>query len=914
MAPLDAPQLTLNLAMHSAMIKRIDLDAEGRYLLTASRDKTAKLWDLGSGALLRTFRVPIGPGPEGKLYAGALSPDGQTVALGGWTGYAWEKKNSIYLLDAASGRLLRRLSGLGNVINDLEYSPDGRYLAAALGEGGIRVYRRADGRLVAEDRDYGERSENLAWDQQGRLASVCKDGYLRLYDANFQRLRQVQPSGGKQPFSLAFSPDGGLLAVGFNDSPRLQVLDGRSLELKYEPDRSGAEEVDQRLMVVAFTPDGRYLAAGGFYRKYQAGKWWRQVRLWEQAGRGAYRDVEAGGTTLLDLKARPDGELVFGGAQPDWGRIDPRAGQRLHYQGAELLEYGAKDRSHFRLGPLGDALGVTPLGQEPLAFDLFNRQLSQAPASFPSYRDEAEGMHFTDWEDTYAPRLNGQALAVLNTYEMSRSVDVAQGQAVLGTEWHIYGLDPKGQQRWRTPVPGMAAAVKIAARVPVAAAALDDGSIRWYRLSDGQELLSLLLHPDGRWLLWTPSGYYDAAPGAEDLIGWHVNQGLDQAPLYYPASQFRDAYHRPDLIDLILQTLDEAEALTQADAARPQRSQPRQLILPLPPEVQIEGPSPGSRVDTPQITLRYHIISPHGEPVTGLRISVDGRPLPSPRSLGPATDALHSLTVTIPAADCVVALQAENRHGMGQPAQLPLYWVGSTEKEPTGVDLRPSLYLLAIGVSEYAHDGVRNLRYAAKDAADFASALRRFEGSLYKKVEVKLITEGAAHKDEVLDGLDWLQHQPTQHDVAVIFFAGHGADDNAGNFYYLPHNADPERMRRTAISKEEVQITVRSTPSKILVFMDACHSGGLAFTDDWARDTRRSHGPDINAVVNELRDAENGAVVFTSSTSRQYSLEHEDWHNGAFTKALVEGLQGQARAQGSNKITVKTLDPTFPTL
>lgn len=36
--------------------------------------------------------------------------------------------------------------------------------------------------------------------------------------------------------------------------------------------------------------------------------------------------------------------------------------------------------------------------------------------------------------------------------------------------------------------------------------------------------------------------------------------------------------------------------------------------------------------------------------------------------------------------------------------------------------------------------------------------------------------------------------------------------------------------------------------------------------------------------------AENGAVVFTSSTGRQYSLENEDWGNGAFTKALVEGL------------------------
>ena len=55
---------------------------------------------------------------------------------------------NIYLFDRASGRLQRRISGLPNVIYHLAYSPDGRYLAAALGEpNGIRVY---------ETRDYGE--------------------------------------------------------------------------------------------------------------------------------------------------------------------------------------------------------------------------------------------------------------------------------------------------------------------------------------------------------------------------------------------------------------------------------------------------------------------------------------------------------------------------------------------------------------------------------------------------------------------------------------------------------------------------------------------------------------------------------------------------------------------------------------
>jgi uncharacterized caspase-like protein len=61
-------------------------------------------------------------------------------------------------------------------------------------------------------------------------------------------------------------------------------------------------------------------------------------------------------------------------------------------------------------------------------------------------------------------------------------------------------------------------------------------------------------------------------------------------------------------------------------------------------------------------------------------------------------------------------------------------------------------------------------------------------------------------------------------------------------------------------------------------------------------------------LVHEMASVESGAVVFTSSTGRQYSLEDERWGNGAFTKALLEGLQGEADRFGKGAITVKTLD------
>ncbi|VFM95831.1 MAG: WD domain-containing protein, G-beta repeat-containing protein [Candidatus Kentron sp. G] len=120
--PPTEPILRLENGRHTAQINRIATDARGRWIASASHDKTLRLWDAASGQLLRTWRLPMGDGDEGKLYAVAMDPEGNWIAAGGWD---WD--DSIYLLDRASGRLMARLGGLENVINHLCASPDGRW-------------------------------------------------------------------------------------------------------------------------------------------------------------------------------------------------------------------------------------------------------------------------------------------------------------------------------------------------------------------------------------------------------------------------------------------------------------------------------------------------------------------------------------------------------------------------------------------------------------------------------------------------------------------------------------------------------------------------------------------------------------------------------------------------------------------
>ena len=892
-----APQLRLETGMHTAAITHIGIDAGNRYLVTGSHDKTIRVWELATGRLLRTLRPPIGTGREGEVNAVALSPDGNTIAASGWTGLEPDGTVSIMLFDRASGRLLRRLNGLSDTVTHLVFSRNGELLVATLqGKGGIRVYRLQDGTEVARDTTYGGDSFGADFDATGRLVTTAWDGIVRLYDRDLRLRTKRKAPGGERPLTVAFAPDGSKVAVGYADSTRIDVLSGQDLSPQYAPDTSGV--TNGNLGVVTWSADGQRLYAGGEYDVQGI----NPVRFWAAGGKGAATDLTGAQATIVHLLPITTGGVVFGASDPAFGVIDA-TGQRRLFQGPATADF-RNLWTGFLVAPDAATVqfGYDPSGQSLVRFALMERTLMLQPAenrALAAPVTSAPGMDITGWQNTTTPKLNGVALQ-LDPYETSRSLAIAPDRQrfLMGTDQSLRLFDRQGVEQWRVPAPSIAWGVNIAGNGQVAVAAFGDGTIRWYRLRDGQPLLALFPHNDRkRWVLWTPSGYYDAAPGAEELIGWHVNRGYDQEADFFPVSQFRTTYFRPEVIAKALETLDESEALRQADASTPRRLEPVVLTERLPPVVQILSPEDGATVSEPQVTLRVNVRSPEGEPVTALKALIDGRPVPETRSLDIVQDnaAVRELQITVPPQDCEVTLIAENRHATSAPATIRLRWQGTQEEFTT----KPKLYVLAVGISQYPDERL-HLGFAAKDAQDFVDALQRQNGHLYREVEVKLLTDATATKGDILDGLDWLEKQTTQKDIAAIFLSGHGLNDRDGNYYFLPADVEPQRLKRTGVPFPEFKSTVASLPGKVLFFIDTCHSGNVMGT--------RRGATDITAVVNELTSTENGAVVFAASTGNQYSLEDVTWANGAFTKALVEGLHGKADYTGRGTITVNMLD------
>jgi WD40 repeat protein len=549
----EAKDVTLRLdpGMHTATIKRLSLSADGKQLATVSDDKTVRLWELPEGKLLRTFRTAIGPGNDGKMFAVALSPDGRWVAAGGCSSSL--DRHFVTIFDAATGAIATRLGPLPNVTNELRATTDGRRLAAGLhGANGIRVWDTTSWQLAFQDADHGGAVYGLAYARDGRLAATSFDGHIRLYDANGRRLAKVKAPGGACPYGIAVSPDGTRLVVGYFDSTRIDVLDAATLQPLLVPDTKGIKI--GCFNRVTWLSDGRVAAAGTYWANGCP------ILAWADCGKGSPETWPGAMGTIMDLAVLPSGGgLVFAAADPAFGLLSAD-GSRTLFRGPPIADLSAKLGEHFLVSADGRRVrfGLDQCSATPMLLNLSGPTLRSSPTAPTDLRQaDTAKLAITDWKDTRAPKLAGTLLQ-LETYELARSLAVMPDAKsfVVGTEWSLRRFDAAGKSLWVKSVPGVVWGVNLACDGRLLIAAYADGTIRWHRTSDGEELLAFFVHVDREggtteakgWVLWTPAGHYVCSPGAEELIGWHVNRGLDAAADFYPASTFAATFNKPDVV------------------------------------------------------------------------------------------------------------------------------------------------------------------------------------------------------------------------------------------------------------------------------------------------------------------------------------------------------------------------------
>ena len=907
--PQDAkPYLRLEAGSHTAMVRRIDVDAAEQFLVSASDDKTARVWDLHSGKLLQVLRPPIGDGEEGKLYAVAISPDGTTIAVGGFTGGNRSGNYPIYIFDRASGAIRKVTSGIPQVTEHLEYSRDGRYLAAALGGNlGIRIYETQTYTKVSRDSDFADYADDSYWvefDKAGRIVSTSLDGYVRLYGSDFHLVAKQKPPGGKQPFSARFSPDGNYVAVGFNDSPMVDVLLAKDLSFQFSKQLPGS---GLNLVATSWAADGRALCAAGLYNVNNV----FPVLCWNNAGKGTQSSFPIAGNTILDLRPLRDGGMAFAVSDGTVGVLAPGGAvkwrenpnvldYRYRFFGAPPSPWLSSDGNTVEVG--GHYFNGTKWTNHTIRFSVQERKLDIDPQDDSSLsRPETKGLDVKDWEGSTSPTIDGAPLK-LNQYEISRSLAIApkQDSFILGADWGIYRFDRQGKQIWGVPVPEFAIGVNISHDGRYVVATLGDGTVRWYTFDTGKEVLALFVDRDlKRWVVWNPDGFFTfGGDGADSLIGYQINRGPDKGGDFVKVDQLRKLFYRPDLIAQILQP-DGVEAALAARNSVGDVS--KVLSVGLPPQIKIIQGSPSMGGDSYEVKFQ---VEDQGGGIGKLVCKLEGAEIPCLSGRDPDIAGTGSLTATrkvpVPPGHHTIDILAYSKDGKIEGRAVSVQVTGS---QPTG---RPNLYVVAAGISHYMdHSLDDGVTFAEKDAESVAASFKQQEGKgLYGKVSTVTLPDDRATGTGIRTAVEQAASQVKPGDTFILYLSGHGTNVQAAQdeelkgkegYYFIPYDAvytNLVDLVKKSLSGENIQqLLALIKTNKSLLLLDTCNSGAIS----------GGRGPATEKGNLERIAVMSGRAVLTASNDT--AMDGYQGH-GVFTFALIEGLQSaQPDPDGEISIT-----------
>jgi len=210
---------------HRGDVSRLILSDDNRQMISSSRDRSLKIWGVDS-----FFAPEVINAHENNIYTIAYSSDGRRLATGSEDGTA-------RVWDVATGRRLATLRGGGRNILRVAFVPNPRPTGSD------------------PKRESGSKQDSFGGDL---LATTGADGLVRIWDLRTELELQRFAGHTKQIHDLAFSPDGRLLATASDDQTvRLwDTLTGRLIRTMTGYSRE--------VSAIAFSPDGRWLATGGW--------------------------------------------------------------------------------------------------------------------------------------------------------------------------------------------------------------------------------------------------------------------------------------------------------------------------------------------------------------------------------------------------------------------------------------------------------------------------------------------------------------------------------------------------------------------------------------------------------------------------------------------------------------------------
>ncbi|MEP7285311.1 MAG: TIR domain-containing protein [Chloroflexota bacterium] len=281
------PALVRVFAGHTAWITAVAISADGRFALSASNDKSLRLWDVSAGVELRYFE-----GHKKAILAATLTPDGK---------YALSADSTLHLWDTATGSELWRVEGRILSMEVFALATDGRILLTGERNGLLRQWDIATGAELGHWEGHKNSVTSIVIADDGRLALTgSRDRTLRLWDiesgAELRRFESQQSWVN----AVALTPDGRFALSGAEDGSLILWDTTTGAEIRRFEGHHDA------VLAVALTADGRFAVSAG-----------RDItlRLWDTATGQEIRRFKAHTGGIESLAVTANGRFVVTGAR-----------------------------------------------------------------------------------------------------------------------------------------------------------------------------------------------------------------------------------------------------------------------------------------------------------------------------------------------------------------------------------------------------------------------------------------------------------------------------------------------------------------------------------------------------------------------------------------------------------------------
>jgi len=888
---------------HTDSVSSVTFSHDGRQMLSGSGD-TLKLWDMATGHEIREIKILSLSEQKGYIYSVAFSPDSRQI-LSGSGGYNSDA-NTIKLWDTATGREIRSFTGHEYGISSVTFNHDGRQIISGAGDNTIKLWDVATGREIRTFSGHTGIVQSVAFSPDGkRLLSGSWDTTIKLWDVATGMEVKTFSGYTSAIQSINTSPNGNIFTGSFNGTINSwDIKTGQRIRIFFD-------HADD-LLSLAINSNGNQIVSGSGRHDGERSF----IKLWDAAGR-IIRTIQIndnqvyGSSWVNSVSFSPDGrQLVSGHGNWNEGSIrlwDIASGNEIKtiYK-LEYIKINSVAFSHDGKQIVSDSydntvkLWDTATGREIRTFSGHTSSVITAAFS-PDGKQIVSGSYDNTiklWDTA-----TGREIHTFSGHKepVNSAVFSPDGRQILSCSWNSIKLwDVAKKLEFKSFSLGNAsinnAAIFSQDGRHIFSGSFD-GSTHLWDIATGKEIAQFISFIDGEWIVLTPDGYYNSSPNGDKYLNVRVGNQV------FGIDQYRSTFYNPQIVEARLQGKPDPVRVTQTIQTAGS-----------PPAVVIRNPENGTSVTTSQAELSVSVVDAT-QSIRNIQVLVNGRLIGGEtlrgvsgiRGIELETTGIRlnenqnrvefRLTVSLDPGNNRIEVIARNSVSEGRDTVDVTYRAASQQ------NILPNLWILSIGANRYSDNRLPDLNYAVNDAKGIVDALKAQRGRLYRSVNVRLIADGEAIAptyENILDNFNFLK-QAGQNDVVMLFIAGHGMNDDGGNFHFMPSDAafdnDGSIRPSKAISWRQIQ-SVLDVPGQKLVFIDACHSEGSS--------GRRTRSTDNNNLVRSLQDK--STVIFTSSRGSQLSQESDQFKHGIFTYAILQGLRGEADLIKDGKVTMKELD------